>query len=316
MADILIIGEILVEVMATQRGQSFEEVGFFEGPFASGAPAIFIDQVAKTGSSCAIVSKVGDDSFGKLSVRRLQRDGVSVRYIDTVPGKTTGIAFVTYDQNGGRSFIFTLNGSAYSVLKKEDVREDLFEDCNFYHIMGCSVFNEQMVEVFAKAVEIAKARKVQISFDPNLRFESMRDEKVKQFIRFVAENCDYFFPGEDELKWIAGMANEAQAAQYFLERNAKCVAVKKGARGSRVYHRNGYFDVAPFKTEEIDPTGAGDCYAGTFISLLNQGRTIREAAIYASASGALAVSRKGPMEGTATLQELDDFIKRQSGQPV
>ena len=47
MARIMTIGEILVEIMATERGQSFRAPGTLVGPFPSGAPAIFIDRALK-----------------------------------------------------------------------------------------------------------------------------------------------------------------------------------------------------------------------------------------------------------------------------
>ena len=47
MAQIVTIGEILVEIMATRIGQTFLEPGLFAGPYPSGAPAIFADQAAK-----------------------------------------------------------------------------------------------------------------------------------------------------------------------------------------------------------------------------------------------------------------------------
>jgi sugar/nucleoside kinase (ribokinase family) len=312
MAEIITVGEILVEIMANRMGQTFEETGEFTGPYASGAPAIFIDQASKTGSSCAIVAKVGDDGFGRLNVERLRRDGVDVRHIGIAPGKTTGIAFVTYNGNGDRNFIFTWKDSAPSTITREDVTELLFDGCKYFHIMGCSVFNEEMMEVFRKAISFAKARGAQVTFDPNIRKESMDDEKVKKFVLYAVENCDIFLPGEQELEWITGIADERQAVRHVLDHNAKFVVVKRGSRGSRVYGKQDEFDVAPFLAEEVDPTGAGDCYAATFISLLNQGRPVKEAARYASASGAVAVTKKGPMEGTATLAELDDFINRQS----
>ena len=56
---ILTMGEILVEIMATERGQSFRRPGTLIGPYASGAPAIFIDQVAHIGSRCAMIVDTG-----------------------------------------------------------------------------------------------------------------------------------------------------------------------------------------------------------------------------------------------------------------
>ena len=49
MQSIMTMGEILVEIMAERKGQSFRAPGPLAGPYASGAPAIFIDQVARLG---------------------------------------------------------------------------------------------------------------------------------------------------------------------------------------------------------------------------------------------------------------------------
>ncbi|MEH6854819.1 sugar kinase [Priestia megaterium] len=309
MSEVMTIGEILVEVMAKNVGQTFEKTGEFIGPFPSGAPAIFIDQVAKTGSSCAIVSKVGNDGFGQMNINRLKQDGVNVQYIESIKDRTTGIAFVTYKDNRDRDFIFTMKDSAVACISQDDVREEMFEGCKFLHIMGCSAFDEKMILIFRKAISIAKTKNIKISFDPNIRKEIMNDRKIKDFIFFTLENCDVFLPGEEELKWITGIEDEEKAAHSVLNQNVRCVVVKRGNRGCRVYEQHSYFDVDPYPVNEIDPTGAGDCFAGTFISLLNQGKSILEAVKYANASGAYAVLKKGPMEGTAKLEELEEFIK-------
>ena len=308
MADILTIGEILTEFVAGEIGQTFDRTGVFTGPDPSGAPAIFIDQAAKTGSSAMMVSKVGPDGFGKLNVDRLRADGVDVSRIATVPERTTGIAFVTYRADGGRSFIFTTKDSANAEIGRDDVTADLFEGAKYFHIAGCSIFNDEMIEVFRKAIGLALSRGVKISFDPNIRREVMDSDNVKDFVRYVVESCSIFLPGEDELGWITGIGDEREAAEHVLAHRAELVIVKRGSRGSRVYARGGSFDVAPYPVTETDPTGAGDCFAGTLVSLLNQGRTLEEAVRYASAAGAFCVTRRGPMEGTATLAELEAFM--------
>ena len=62
----------MAEFMAERVGQTFSEPGTFLGPYPSGAPAIFADQVAKTGTSAAMVGWVGDDGFGDLILNRLR----------------------------------------------------------------------------------------------------------------------------------------------------------------------------------------------------------------------------------------------------
>src|SRR5690349_7292135 len=98
MKKIATIGEILVEIMALERGDGFCEPLNLIGPFPSGAPAIFIDQAAKLGQPCGIVSCVGDDDFGRVNLDRLKRDGVDVTGIAVDPEAATGSAFVRYRQ--------------------------------------------------------------------------------------------------------------------------------------------------------------------------------------------------------------------------
>ena len=101
MAQVVTIGEILVEIMATRIGQTFREPGLFAGPYPSGAPAIFADQAARVGASTALISCVGPDDFGTLNLERLAASGVETSGIRRVPGTTTGSAFVTYRADGG-----------------------------------------------------------------------------------------------------------------------------------------------------------------------------------------------------------------------
>jgi hypothetical protein len=75
MKSILAIGEILVEIMATDKGNGFLEPVKLVGPFPSGAPAIFVDQAAKFGQPAAIIGCVGNDDFGRVNLDRLRRDG-------------------------------------------------------------------------------------------------------------------------------------------------------------------------------------------------------------------------------------------------
>lgn len=61
----------------------------------------------------------------------------------------------------------------------------------------------------------------------------------------------------------------------------------------------------------VDPTGAGDCFGATFVSLFLNGATPREALRWANASGSLAISQRGPMEGTSTQAEISAFLAAQ-----
>jgi fructokinase len=63
---------------------------------------------------------------------------------------------------------------------------------------------------------------------------------------------------------------------------------------------------------EVDPTGAGDCFCGTFLACLALGVPVEQALVRANAAGAMAVLRRGPMEGDSPKEELDRYIAERS----
>ncbi|MBZ0124112.1 MAG: sugar kinase, partial [Roseovarius sp.] len=111
MSDIWTMGEILVEIMRPEVDMPLNEPGQFLGPFPSGAPAIFIDAVARLGHSAGIIGGVGQDGFGDNCLTRLRSDGVNCAFVNVVPHRSTAVAFVSYFRDGSRKFIYHIDGT-------------------------------------------------------------------------------------------------------------------------------------------------------------------------------------------------------------
>ncbi|MDR5773474.1 MULTISPECIES: sugar kinase [unclassified Caballeronia] len=305
---IVTMGEILVEILATQIGQSFRRPGTLMGPYASGAPAIFIDQVAKSGSRCAIIGCVGDDDFGVLNVERLRDDGVDVSGISVIKSATTGSAFVTYREDGDRDFIYNIANSASGHLSVGEIREHLLKECGHFHVMGSSLFSFRIIEAMKKVIETVKANGGTVSFDPNIRKEMLRIPEMREALDFILDYTDVFLPSGHEVMLLANARTEQGAIDELLARGVREVVIKRGKDGCSHYDGNHASHFAALSATEVDPTGAGDCFGGTYIACRAQGFSVERALEYASAAGARAVTFRGPMEGTATLAELDAFI--------
>ena len=113
--------------MATELGDGFLEPISLIGPYPSGAPAIFIDQVAKLGQPCGMIGCVGDDDFGQVNTGRLRRDGVDVSAIAVDPTLPTGSAFVRYRADGSRDFVYNIRHSASGAIAATPAAEALIE---------------------------------------------------------------------------------------------------------------------------------------------------------------------------------------------
>ena len=309
---ILTMGEILVEIMATERGQSFRRPGLLSGPFASGAPAIFIDQAAKAGGRCAMIGCVGDDDFGVLNIERLRADGVDVSGISVLKTATTGSAFVTYRDDGDRDFVYNITNSASGHLSVENVPDDLLKQCRHFHVMGSSLFSASIIEAMKKALKTVKGNGGTVSFDPNIRKEMLRIPEMRAALDYVLDHTDVFLPSGAEVSLLGNANTEHEAIEALFKRGVQEIVIKRGKDGCSYYDGTTVIDVPAIAVEEIDPTGAGDCFGGTYVACRSQGFSVRDALRYACAAGAKAVTVRGPMEGTATLAELDSLMKTAS----
>jgi sugar/nucleoside kinase (ribokinase family) len=93
-----------------------------------------------------------------------------------------------------------------------------------------------------------------------------------------------------------------------LAGQGKLVVLKRGPVGCRVYAGTEVYDVGGFTVPVVDPTGAGDTFCGAFAVAMLDGLEPVAAARFANAAGALAVTRRGPMEGTPTRDEINRLL--------
>ncbi|TCV60017.1 sugar kinase [Neorhizobium sp. S3-V5DH] len=303
------IGEILVEIMAVDRGTGFLEPTALVGPYPSGAPAIFIDQCARIGGSAGIIACVGDDDFGRVNVTRLRADGADISAISINPDFPTGSAFVRYRNDGSRDFVFNIAKSAAAKIDLTSAARALIDRSGHLHVMGTALAIPGAAEIIEHAVTVIKGRGGSISFDPNVRKELLGDTETRTRFAGLVDIADLILPSGEELFVAAGGEDEGEAIRALFGRNAGEVALKRGADGSTVFTREGQrIDCPGFVVEEIDPTGAGDCFGGAYVACRRLGMPIEQALIYANAAGARNVTVMGPMEGAGTLAELDAFI--------
>jgi sugar/nucleoside kinase (ribokinase family) len=174
--------------------------------------------------------------------------------------------------------------------------------------MGTSLFSPQVVEAVLQAITLIKTRGGTVSFDPNVRPEMLNLPGLRPALESIFKQCDLFLPSGSELFLFTQSKDEKAAIAEILASGVKAVVVKNGAAGASYHDRRGVISQPAFKVEEIDPTGAGDCFGATFVSCWLRGMPPVDALRYAAASGARAVEKQGPMEGASTLAELDAFV--------
>ncbi len=269
--DILTIGEALVEIMRTDIDQPLDQPGPFTGPYPSGAPFIFAAQAARLGRRVGAIGAVGADAFGDCLLRQLAADGIESAGVHKLEGRTTGAAFVSYRADGGRDYVFSLG--AGGQLRRDMLTPALFAGLRCFHVMGSTLsISAEALAVCREALHLALAAGALISFDPNLRPELLPLDRARGAFAPFIEAADVFLPTEAELLGLTGALSIESAAEQLLRgRPERLIVVTRGAAGCSLISAQGRADIAGFAVDEIDPTGAGDCFDAAFLSALLAG---------------------------------------------
>jgi len=304
-----------VEIFRKYPDQPLDRIAEFVGPFPSGAPAIFADTLAKLGCSVGFVGPVGEDDFGRCILRKLKDDGVDITQITVLSDCTTGTAFTTYFSDGRRKFLYYMKDAAPGRFSPKHIRESYFSQVEFLHITGnVLAISDSSQKACYKAASLVKKGGGRISFDPNLRPELLSIHEIKALCDPFVKMADVLLPGEEELEVLAGIRDLEKAAKEFLKRGVHIVALKQGKQGSTIFTPHKCLYISPFEVEEIDPTGAGDCYDAGFIFGLLKGWELEEIGRFSNAVGALAVTKRGGMEGISSLSQIMDFMRSKEKQ--
>ncbi|MEW7006595.1 carbohydrate kinase family protein [Lentilitoribacter sp. EG35] len=297
---IITAGELLVEFVSHELDCGLAKTTQFSGPFPSGAPAIFASQAARVGAKCGMIGSVGNDPFGSVLIDRLVADGVNVDSVTTRSDHTTGTAFVSYFTNGSRCFVFHLNNTA---ADRELVSPVILPE-TIFHISGSSLGNTALRSGIMNIVEEV-ASVGEISFDPNIRQELMSDPETRCCLDKIMDVATYLLPSDADIDFLFPDSSPEDIISKMLAMGKKAVVVKQGADGAIGSCDGNIVKSNPIAVEEVDPTGAGDCFCGTFIGLIDQRASFEDALNAATIAGGLHVLERGPMEWNPTLEEIN-----------
>ena len=257
-----------------------------------------------------IVSGVGDDVFGSMILERLRHDGVDLGQVEVFPGRTTGTAFIAYESDGSRSYVF--HWAETPAVMASEPPDDVIGDASHFHVMGCSLMPDaDFAARIVRTARRARAAGVTVSFDPNIRAELLTGPALGTIVEPMLEVASILLPGASELAQLSGHAGVDDGTADMISRYGfDAVVVKRGAGGARLYTDGSATDVVPYRVDEIDPTGAGDYFDAAFIVGMAEGRDLISAAHDGAAAGALATTGFGPMEGEISRVRIDAMRAR------
>lgn len=257
--------------------------------------------LAGLGAEVRFVSIIGDDEFGRFSLRELERMNVNTEYVIVREELQTGCT-VSLSTAQDRALL-TAMGTIGDV-RPEHVPQACWNDAHHLHF-GSYFLQHGMRphwhQLFAEAQAAGLSTSFDLGWDPAGHWHS---EAIQELLK----STTLFMPSEVELMHMMDSSSLDQALAG-LPQERGIVAVKRGSKGALMSEGDTLLEVPPFNVKPVDTTGAGDSFNAGMIFGWQEGYRGEELLTFANACGAMAVTRVGGTGTPPSLQEVKAFIE-------
>jgi len=137
-----------------------------------------------------------------------------------------------------------------------------------------------------------------------------------QALAAMLARIDILIVNDEEARQLSGIHNIRRAAREILSRGPKRLVIKRGEHGALLFDEEGVFAAHGFPLEdEVDPTGAGDSFAGGFLGYLATQPLVtplalRRAMVHGTATASFCVEAVGTTKvGSLSQSELETRVK-------
>ncbi|MCL6431058.1 MAG: ribokinase, partial [Anaerolineae bacterium] len=236
---------------------------------------------ARLGAEVTFVGRLGRDMFGRQTEENLRREGINTRFIAWDEVVPSGIALIMVSAEGENSIAVAPGANGEMTPADVERAEEAIAAADVLLLQL-----EVPLAAVRRALDIARGHEVRVILNP-APAAPLPDE--------VLRDVDLLTPNQHEAALLAGMqgAEPAEMAQALLARGVPMVVMTLGGRGALIAGPEGMELVPAFRVEPVDTTGAGDAFNGALACGMAQGRPLREAVRYASATAALATTVMG-----------------------
>jgi ribokinase len=261
---------------------------------------------ARAGGAVTFIARVGRDANGEAALAGFTADGINVKHVIRDPTHPSGVALILVDRKGENSI--AVASGANDKLSPADVRE---ANAAFRRARVVLLQLETPLKTVMASAALAAAAGVPMVLNP-----APAQPLPLQLLKRVY----VLTPNESEAELLTGVvvsnqATAARAAEKLLARGVQIVIITLGARGAFVAGKGVQQMIPGFKVDAVDATGAGDVFNGALVVALAEGRSLPEAARFASAAAAISVTRFGAQPSAPTRREIETVLATGKVQP-
>jgi sugar/nucleoside kinase (ribokinase family) len=241
-----------------------------------------------------MVSWVGDDADGQLVLADLQHFGVDTTHVVVQPDTATNTTAILIDSSGEKAIIIV--PTSFDVLSFTPA---LIAYLSNSRLVYTPPYDVDQLERVADVVHAAGGL-VCTDIEPIA-------ELAETALRQVLACVDIAFVKADALP----TSDYDQAAQNLRAWGADVIVITCGEKGALACDAQGVIKIPAFTVPVVDTTGAGDCFAASFLAAYLRQLPLTQTLRYASAAAALAVQGYGARGALPSDEQIQLFLAAQ-----
>ncbi|MDR1631549.1 MAG: ribokinase [Dysgonamonadaceae bacterium] len=251
--------------------------------------------IARMGSHVSLITKTGNDLFGKRSLELYKSEGIATDYVFSDPDYPSGIALILMDASGEKCISIAQGAIRTLSVKEVEKARTAIETADIL-LMELEI----PMETAEHIAEIASGKGVKVILNPS---------PVQAISQKLLQKVQVIIPNKTEAELMTSINvsdwdSARRAADRIHEKGVETVIITLGSKGALVRENGRYYEIVAEKVNAIDTTAAGDTFCGVFCVGLTENMSTVEAAKMACKAASITVTRRGIQESIPYRKEL------------
>jgi 5-dehydro-2-deoxygluconokinase len=308
--DVITIGRVGVDIYPLQYGVGLEDVKTFE-KFLGGSATNVACATAKYGLKSAVITRTGNDPFGKYIHEELKRLGVSDEFVSGVEGLQTPVVFCEVFPPDNFPLYFYRKPKAPDLeIKTAELDLNAIKNAKLFWATVTGLSEEPSRAAHFAALE-ARGRKEFTVLDLDYRTmfwdsPALATEQVAKALEHVTVAVG----NKEECEVAVGESEPMRAADALLDRGVEIAIVKQGPKGVLAKTRTETVEVPPHFVDVVNGLGAGDSFGGALCLGLLEGWPLRKILEFGNVAGAIVASRLECSTAMPTRKEVEAVLNK------
>src|SRR3954451_8081830 len=311
--EVLTMGRVGVDIYPLQIGVGLEDVESF-GKYLGGSPTNVAVAAARYGRRSAVITRPGDDPFGRFVHKALRGFGVDDRYVTAVEGLPTPVTFCEIFPPDDFPLYFYRYPTAPDLqIRAAELDLDAIAAADIFWVTGTGLSQEPSRSATMTALQARGSHGLTVlDLDYRPMFWSSAEE-AHRHVRAAVEHADVAVGNREECEVAIGEHEPEAAAAALLAAGVDRAIVKQAPAVVLGVRRGGESVVVPpVPVDVVNGLGAGDAFGGALCHGLLAEWDLERILRFANAAGAVVAGRMACADAMPTTDELEEILARVS----